>query len=99
DALAIYADREHAANLQWLTGFDPRFEEALLVLVPGRTPTLLAGPENIGRAAKASIAVEAQLYPPLGLMGQDRSKTLPLADVLRTAGIGSGQRVGVLGWK
>jgi hypothetical protein len=44
DALAIYADREHAANLLWLTGFDPRFEEALLILAPGTTPTLLAGP-------------------------------------------------------
>ena len=27
--LVIYADREHSANLAWLTGFDPRFEEAL----------------------------------------------------------------------
>jgi hypothetical protein len=29
DALVIYADREHCANMAWLTGFDPRFEEAL----------------------------------------------------------------------
>eukprot|EP01035_Chromulina_nebulosa_P055744 gene55744-76409_t len=28
DTLLIYADREHSANLAWLTGFDPRFEEA-----------------------------------------------------------------------
>src|SRR5690349_21594849 len=75
DALVIYADREHSANLQWLTGFDPRFEEALLVFVPGRNPTLLAGPENIGRAGKAVVTVDARLYPPFGLMGQDRSKT------------------------
>lgn len=26
DALVIYADREHCANIAWLTGFDPRFE-------------------------------------------------------------------------
>ena len=26
DSLLIYADREHSANLAWLTGFDPRFE-------------------------------------------------------------------------
>jgi hypothetical protein len=25
DRLIVYADREHSANLAWLTGFDPRF--------------------------------------------------------------------------
>ena len=30
--VVIYGDREHAANLSYLCGFDPRFEEALLVL-------------------------------------------------------------------
>src|SRR5690606_4747765 len=44
DALLVYADREHAANLSYITGFDPRFEEALLVIVPDAAPTLLAGP-------------------------------------------------------
>ena len=99
DALAIYADREHSANLQWLTGFDPRFEEALLIMVPGRVPTLLAGPENIGRAGKAMIEVMPQLYQPFGLLGQDRSKTAAFAELLMQAGITARQRVGVLGWK
>lgn len=99
DALVVYGDREHAANLCYLTGFDPRFEEALLVVVPGTTPTLLAGPENLGRAQNSAIEVEARLYPPLGLMGQDRSKTPALEEVLRNAGIDAGHRVGVLGWK
>ena len=31
DRLVVYADREHSANLAFLTGFDPRFEEAMLV--------------------------------------------------------------------
>jgi len=99
DAAVIYADREHCANLAYLTGFDPRFEEALLVIVPGRTPTLFAGPENLGRAAASAIEVEAKLYPPFGLMGQDRRETPPLVDILRAAGIASGQKLGVLGWK
>jgi len=99
DSLLIYADREHAANLAWLTGFDPRFEEALLILAPGQTPTLLAGPENLGRAQKASIEVEARLYPPFGLMGQDRSQTPELEEVLTSAGVARNQRVGVIGWK
>jgi hypothetical protein len=99
DALVIYADREHSANLCWLTGFDPRFEEALMVIASGRIPTLLAGPENLGRAQEASIEVEARLYPPFGLLGQDRSKTPALDEVLRNAGIAEGQRIGTLGWK
>jgi hypothetical protein len=99
DSLLIYADREHSANLAWLTGFDPRFEEALLVLAPGQTPTLMAGPENLGRAQKATIEVEARLYPPFGLMGQDRGQTPQLEEVLTSAGVGRNQRVGVAGWK
>jgi hypothetical protein len=99
DGALVYADREHCANLAYLTGFDPRFEEALLVVVPGRTPTLFAGPENLERAAASAIEVEAKLYPPFGLMGQDRRETPPLEDALRIAGLGSGQRLGVLGWK
>ena len=99
DALLIYADREHAANLAWLTGFDPRFEEALLVLPAGETPTLLAGPENLGRAGATTIQVQARLYPPFGLMGQDRSQTPDLEEVFTSAGISRSQRVGVLGWK
>jgi len=39
DVLVIYADREHSANLAWLSGFDPRFEEAFL-LSPDRAMTL-----------------------------------------------------------
>lgn len=99
DALVVYADREHAANLAYITGFDPRFEEALLIIAPDQTPTLLAGPENLGRANDAMIEVEARLYPPFGLMGQDRTTTPALAEVLRNAGVATNHRVGVLGWK
>jgi hypothetical protein len=99
DALVIYADREHSANLAWLTGFDPRFEEALLILAQGEIPTLLAGPENLGRAQRSMIEVEARLYPPFGLMGQDRSQTPDLEEVLLHAGLEKNQRIGVLGWK
>jgi hypothetical protein len=45
DAIVVYGDREHAANLHWLTGFDPRFEEAVLVVTPG--DALAAGRERV----------------------------------------------------
>ena len=35
DWVAVYADREHMANVLFLAGFEPRFEEALLLLGPG----------------------------------------------------------------
>ena len=39
--LVVYADREHLANLAYLTGFDPRFEEALLILKGDDPPVLV----------------------------------------------------------
>ncbi|AZL58922.1 hypothetical protein EI545_08750 [Tabrizicola piscis] len=50
DVIVVYGDREHAANLQWLTGFDPRFEEAVLVVTPGDA-LLLAGNECLAYTA------------------------------------------------
>ena len=46
DLLALYADREHFANGSYLTGFDPRFEEALVVL-DMESVKVLAGNELI----------------------------------------------------
>lgn len=99
DALVIYADREHAANMAWLTGFDPRFEEALLVLVAGRDPVILTGLENQGMAAAAPLHCAVQLFPPFGLMGQDRSRTLPIDELLAGCGIAHAMKIGVAGWK
>src|ERR1035438_8433693 len=45
DFLLVYADREHFANLAFLTGFDPRFEEALLLLNTAGRRWLLVGNE------------------------------------------------------
>src|SRR5215471_17900928 len=44
----VYGDREHFANLAFLTGFDPRFEEALLVVSERAHPLLLVGNECHG---------------------------------------------------
>ncbi len=99
DALVIYADREHCANMAWLTGFDPRFEEALLVLGKTGDPVLLTGLENQGMGKAAPLPLDVRLYPPFGLMGQDRSQTLPLADLLGDCGLRAGMAFGAAGWK
>jgi hypothetical protein len=99
DAVIVYADREHSANMAYLTGFEPRFEEALLILAGNTTPVLITGPENQGYAPVSPLELDVRLYPPFGLLGQDRRKTLPLADMLSRAGLAKGMKIGVAGWK
>ena len=99
DAVAVYADREHCGNLSYLTGVDPRFEEALLIVARGHEPVIITGPENQGAAALNGVSAGVALYPPFGLMGQAREKTPPLPDLLRACGLTSGDRIAAIGWK
>ncbi|MDP9138960.1 MAG: M24 family metallopeptidase [Pseudomonadota bacterium] len=99
DALVVYGDREHSANMAYLTGHDPRFEEAVLILVPDRVPRLLIGNEGWGYAALAAGLFERVLYQPLSLMGQPRDKLEPLPLHFREAGLKPGMRIGAAGWK
>jgi Xaa-Pro aminopeptidase len=99
DQVVIYADREHSANLSYLTGFDPRFEEALLVLAATGRPILLAGNECVGLARAAPLPVEAVLFQELSLPGQPRDRSRPLAEILADAGVRRGTRIGLIGWK
>ncbi|SDM05744.1 hypothetical protein [Aliiruegeria lutimaris] len=55
DAIVVYADREHFANLGYLCGLAPRFEEALLIIRNGKRPILITGPENQGYAAQSPV--------------------------------------------
>ena len=97
--VAVYGDREHQANLVFLTGFDPRFEEAMLLLGPQDRRILLVGNEGVIHAAVAGLDVDIRLYQPFSLMGQPRGDSPPLTDMLAAAGLGSGSRAGVAGWK
>jgi hypothetical protein len=99
DQLVVYADREHSAGLSYLTGFDPRFEEAILVLGPSGDPALLVGNECQGLAAYAPLKMRTVLFQDLSLPGQPRDRSAQLAEILAGEGIGTGQRVGVIGWK
>lgn len=99
DALIVYGDREHSANIAYLTGYDPRFEEALLILVPNTKPVLLVGNEGIGYAEMMELDVNKVLYQTFSLLGQPRGKSPALADILQDSGIGQGQQLGVIGWK
>ncbi|QIG51183.1 M24 family metallopeptidase [Nordella sp. HKS 07] len=99
DWLIVYGDREHFANIMFLTGFDPRFEEALLVLGPGDRRIIVAGNECVDYAPLAGLpSVEIILAQSFGLMGQDRSAP-SLDHVLRQAGMKTGDSMALAGWK
>ena len=100
DWLVVYADREHHANMAFLSGFEPRFEEALLLLGPAGRRVLVVGNEGEGYAPVASLPrLEVELAQTLSLMGQDRSLKPRLGGVLKDAGLGRGQTIGLVGWK
>jgi Creatinase/Prolidase N-terminal domain len=99
DRLIVYADREHSANLSYLTGFDPRFEEAILVVGATDEPGILVGNECYGMAGAAPLPMRRHRFQDLSLPSQPRDRSLPLAEILGAEGVGSGSRVGVVGWK
>ncbi len=99
DQLVVWADREHSANVSYLTGFDPRFEDAVLVVTPDGDPAVLVGNENFATAEAAPLPLRCVRFQDLSLPGQPRDASLPLATILSAEGIGPGGHVGVVGWK
>ncbi|QPC93344.1 M24 family metallopeptidase [Mesorhizobium sp. INR15] len=99
DVFAVYGDREHAANVAYLSGYDPRFEETLLVIVPGRQPKLLVGNEGWGYAEICAGPYERILYQTFSLPAQPRDRSQALLDILADCGLRAGQRIGAIGWK
>jgi hypothetical protein len=99
DRLVVYADREHSANLAYLTGFDPRFEEALLVVGSTGDPAILVGNECYGMAGAAPLAMRRHRFQDLSLPGQPRDRSRPLGEIFGEEGIEPRTRVGLVGWK
>jgi Xaa-Pro aminopeptidase len=108
--LVIYGDREHFANLAYLTGYDPRFEEAMLILsltdsragqsgFAEPTATLVVGNEGWNYAEIVPIQHKRVLYQSFSLLGQARGDSLTLEEIFHEAGIQPGSVVGVVGWK
>lgn len=99
EAIVIYGDREHAANIAWATGHDPRFEEAILLVLRQGMPVLFLGNEGFPYAETASGTFERVLWQPLSLMGQPRDRLRGLADLFAEAGLRPGMAIGLAGWK
>ena len=99
--LLVYGDREHFANIHYFTGYDPRFEESLLILSRGEEPILLLGNEGWSYSGIIPFPLKKVLYQSLSLAGQPREKTCGtiLRETLNQAGIYKNSTVGIIGMK
>ncbi len=100
EQLIIYGDVEHGANFEYLVGYFTRFEEALAVLHSDGSLDLVLGNENLNKGSKARIANKAHLVSAFSLPNQpalDGGK--PLTETLLEAGLKSGVKTGIVGWK
>jgi Xaa-Pro aminopeptidase len=101
--MAVYGDREHFANLAYLTGFDPRFEESLLIVGRTTTPLILVGNECEAYLGISSLHQVGRLrqerFQSFSLLGQPRDRSRALREILAEEGIGPMARVGAVGYK
>jgi len=99
DFLVVYGDREHFTHIHYLTGFDPRFEEALLVLGQHSKPLLLVGNEGYTYSSLIKTDVQIELCQIFSLPGQTIGSKTTLLEHFKNIGFKSDSKIGVIGWK
>ncbi len=98
-SLFVYADKEHSANFEYLVGFMPRFEEALLVFNVNGTSTLILGNENFGKTKYSRISSEGIHCPLFSLPNQPDIYEWDFSDYIKKANADDSGYVGIVGWK
>lgn len=100
DKLVIYGDVEHGSNFEYLVGYFTRFEEALLILDKSGEINIVLGNENLGKASKSRVKITKSVHVSLfSLPNQPNRTDQTLKELLKEAGLGANQRVGLVGWK
>ncbi len=101
--LVVYGDREHFANLAWLTGFDPRFEEAVLIIARQGNPLLVVGNECEGYLPISPLfgagRLRSERFQSFSLLNQPRGDSRLIREIFAGEGIGRGAMAGCVGWK
>ena len=101
--LVVDGDREHFANLAFLTGFDPRFEEALLILSPAGNPLLVVGNECESYVDVSPLfgcgKLRRERFQPFSVLNQPRDHSRIIREIFAGEGITATSRVGCVGWK
>ena len=99
DVMLVYADREHAGNFDWLTGFEPRFEEACLIIHSCGKVYLMLGNECLKMHKYSRLSAIPVHTPVFSLPNQPTGAGKSLSSSFVEAGVLAGQTVGVAGWK
>lgn len=99
DAVVVYADLEHGSNFEYLCGFLPRFEEALLVLHADGKAFMVLGNENLNKAEKARIEAVPIHMPHFSLPNQPMQTEKSVAQILASCELEKAEKIGLIGWK
>ena len=99
DAVVVYADLEHGSNFEYLCGFLPRFEEALLILHANGKAFLVLGNENLNKAGKARIEAVPIHMPHFSLPNQPMQTEKSVAQILASCEVEDAEKIGLIGWK
>lgn len=99
DVLMVYGDREHGANYAYLTGFETRFEESVLILHSDGTCYLMLGNENLKMCKYSFIKAATVHVPHFSLPNQPMETEKTLDELFGEAGIKNGMKIGIVGWK
>ena len=99
DAVVVYADLEHGSNFEYLCGFLPRFEEALLILHANGKAFMVLGNENLNKAGKARIEAVSIHMPHFSLPNQPMQTEKSVAQILASCELEDAEKIGLIGWK
>lgn len=99
DAVVVYADLEHGSNFEYLCGFLPRFEEALLILHANGKAFMVLGNENLNKAGKARIEAVLIHMPHFSLPNQPMQTEKSVAQILASCELEDAEKIGLIGWK
>ena len=99
DAVVVYADLEHGSNFEYLCGFLPRFEEALLILHANGKAFMVLGNEKLNKAGKARIEAVPIHMPHFSLPNQPMQTEKSVAQILASCELEKAEKIGLIGWK
>lgn len=99
DAVVIYGDREHFANFNYIVGFDPRFEEGILVVHKDKSMFVLLGNECFSLHKLSRVKVTPLLCQQLSLPNQPNGESKATNEIFHDAGIKEKMKIGIAGWK
>lgn len=100
DFICIYSDREHAANFEYFAGFEPRFEEGLLLIPTHGDIHFFLGNESLSMPSFfTKVPHQSHIFSALSLLNQPRTNSYSLSDKFRELGVQSNSYIGLIGWK